>query len=493
MALCKKIAPLQFDPLLIVSIHTDSKIMSSQEKDSEHKTSFVQKILQWAHQPPAKNSFLLAKIHLIARILIITGKEFYKNELTIRSSALTYTILLSLVPMLAMSTAVVKGLGGGDQLREVVFGYIDTLERTNPIHHDIADVPLGHDGKAARELRSEAEEDSSITNHLRSAADQLFDYVDRTNFATLGTIGVLGILFSAVLVLSNIELSMNTIWQVSSGRSFLRKVTDYLTFLILLPLSINFGFAANTVLKNDALLNKMMGVLPTVWVQTSLLYFIPIFFISLTFFLIYIFFPHTKVHILPAFIGAIAAGLLWFVTQNLYIGLQVGVSKYNAIYGSFATLPLFLVWMFLGWVFILGGAQLAFACQRHKSYQLIEESHSPLQQLSAAIDILNLIFSSYNAEKQLKKLDLPDLCPGYKTELLFNSLDKLSTGHLIELSTKGRLFPAAPPQNIDFRQIFSAILGDSLPKTKGGITAARLIKQLDPILNKKFSVEEKYE
>ncbi len=466
--------------------------MSGHTDTATSGTGLFSRLLNWADRPQEDNAYITAKLHTVIRILIITVKEFNKNELTIRSSALTYTILLSLVPMLAMSTAIVKGMGGGDQLRTVVYSYIDTLDQTNPMHQldqsaaettavtekDNSALPAGKEG-------------ASITNHLRSAANQLFDYVDRTDFATLGTIGVLGILLSAILVLGNIELSMNTIWHVSSGRSLMRKVTDYLTFMILMPLSINFGFAANTILKNDRLLNKMMSVLPAVWVQTSLLFLVPLFFISLTLFLIYIFFPHTKVQPVSAFIGAIFAGSLWFATQNIYIGLQVGVSKYNAIYGSFATLPLFLVWMFLGWVFILAGAQLAFACQRHRNYQLLKVTHSPLQQLSAAIDILTVTFDAYASGKRVEKNNLAELCPGYSTDLLFQSLKKLTDSQLIETTTKKRLLPALPQKNLQIRQIFSAIIGSNIPATKGGKTTEELFDQLSPILNMNFSPEEK--
>ena len=467
--------------------------MSSHKSPVTSKIRLYKRLLDWAHQPQADNSLILAKIHTVVRVLLITAKEFNKNELTIRSSALTYTILLSLVPMLAMSTAIVKGLGGGDQLRTVVYSYIDTLDQTNPMHHiDLSTTDTTAVTQEDSTVVQENEEDASITNHLRSAANQLFDYVDRTDFATLGTIGVLGILLSAILVLGNVELSMNTIWHVSSGRSLMRKVTDYLTFMILMPLSINFGFAANTILKNDTLLHKMMGVLPTVWVQTSLLYLIPLFFICLTLFLIYIFFPHTKVQPISALIGALFAGILWFVTQNIYIGLQVGVSKYNAIYGSFATLPLFLVWMFLGWVFILGGAQLAFACQRRRNYQLVEENHSPLKQLSAAIDILKSTFDAYSLEKKIEKEDLPQLCPGYSSDLLYQSLKKLTDSNLIETTTSERLLPALPQENLQIRHIFSAIVGNSVPATKGGKITEELIEQLSPILNMNFSAEEKH-
>jgi membrane protein len=466
---------------------TTSPLMPEQETT---EISAIERLLNWANTPCHATPFWLHKLHSLLRIILITFKEFGNNALNIRASALTYTILLSLVPMLAMSTAVVKGLGGGNELRQLVYSYIDTLEETTPLTH--VGIPGTHKSKEQTQTDAgvvSARQDTAITEHFRSAADQIFDYVDNTDFATLGTIGVLGVLLSAILVLSNIELSMNTIWHVHAGRSLLRKVTDYLTFLILMPLSINFGFAANAVLKNDALLNKLLDLLPGPWVQTGLLFLIPLFFITLTLFLIYIFFPNTKVKTGPAFIGALFAGSFWFFTQNIYIGLQIGVSKYNAIYGSFATLPLFLIWMFLGWVFILGGAQLAFACQQHHRYQLKKLNHSPLEQLSAAFDILNITYDFYANKTQLKTKELPAHCPAYSATLLFSSLKKLIASQTIVSTEKGRLLPSGPANKLQYQEIVSSILGNSFPDTRGGKAAAALLKQAKPLLDKDFSVK----
>ncbi len=457
-------------------------------RQNTEKPSISKRIFNWANAPYQATSFILSTLHSLLRIILITGKEFQINSLNIRASALTYTILLSLVPMLAMSTAVVKGLGGGTELRQLVYSYIETLEETTPLTN--ATIPgilkNGESDPAATKIK--AEEDAPVTAHFRSAADQIFNYVDNTDFATLGTIGVLGVLLSAILVLSNIELSMNTIWHVPAGRSLLRKVTDYLSFLILMPLSINFGFAANAVLKNDTLLNKFLDLLPGPLVQTGLLFLVPLFFITLTLFLIYIFFPNTKVRPRAALIGAVFAGTLWFATQNIYIGLQVGVSRYNAIYGSFATLPLFLVWMFLGWVFILGGAQLAFACQRHQSYQLKALDHTPLEQFSCAIDILDTIYTQFANKGNISKTELPAHCPSYPAATLFHTLKKLTRSQIIICTEKGHLLPTTPSASLSYQDIASSIFGNSFPDTAGGRKASALLLRSSDILAKDFSI-----
>jgi membrane protein len=254
-----------------------------------------------------------------------------------------------------------------------------------------------------------------------------------------------------------------------------------------LPISINLGFFANAILKNDKLLNKIMSYLPGAWVQTALLLFVPLFFIILTFFVIYIFFPNTKVKTKPALIGATISGTLWFITQNMYIGLQIGVSKYNAIYGSFATLPLFLVWMFLGWVFILLGAQIAFACQKQASYQLKKLSNSPMEMLSAAYDILAVVFHAYNEKSRLQKKHLPEKCAAYPAELIYTCLHKLNAAQIILISKNGFVLPGAPPEKISYKEIISAILGSNFPTTDGGKTAASLLQEAESVFSKKFA------
>ena len=446
------------------------------------------RLLEWANTPVNGHSPLLKKAHSFLRILLISYKEFTANGLNIRASALTYTILLSLVPMLAMSTAVLKGLGGSDQLRTAVYSYIDTIDQTSPLTTSALGTLPTHSSETEKETATkDANDAQSVTNQFRSVADQIFNYVDRTNFAALGTIGVLGVFLSAILVLSNIELSMNAIWHVSAGRSIIRKVTDYLTLLVLLPVSINIGFFANTLLKNDKLLNKLILYLPGAWVQTALLLLVPLFFIVLTFFVMYIFFPNTKVKTKPAMIGAVVAGTLWFITQNLYVGLQIGVSKYNAIYGSFATLPLFLVWMFLGWVFILLGAQVAYACQNQSSFQLKKLHHSPMEMLSAAYDILTVVYDAYANKTRLHKKQLPAHCPAYSAELLFSCVTKLKGAQLILLSEKGIILPGAPPEKTSYHEIISAVLGTDFPNTGGGKTAASLLKQTEDIFSRNFA------
>lgn len=456
----------------------------------------ISALKRWVELPTDSSGTFTGMLRLTTRIVLIMVSELKRNDLALRSGALTYTVLLSLVPVLAISTAAVKGLGGGDHLRDVAYGYIDSIapgrDADNRVlvqpsdsftpsgeGHNLAALPAL---KAGRSDPSEATTESSradtdtttgITAHMRSAVDKLFNYVDKTNFATLGTFGVVGILLSVILVLGNIELAMNAIWHVESSRSIIRKVSDYLALLILMPISINVAFAASAFLKNPTLASKFEMLFPFQWLETLLLKLIPVFFIALTLYVIYIFFPNTKVRNLPAAIGAVIAATLWFAVQNAYITLQVGVSKYNAIYGSFATLPLFLVWMYLGWLFILGGAQIAYACQHVRSYSLRTSSSCPARKLGAALDVMRAVHSGYRDRQKVTLDSLITRLPPYSNHLIEEVVTDLQKAELLYLTAiQEQLLPAG---NYSRQMIVDAILGTEAAETPGGRCSLQMV------------------
>lgn len=463
---------LRFDYFVKNSLFSSSeRALYIMKNPSAQQPTTSSALLKWADKHDNSAHPVTRGARCLIRLILITVTEFNKNELSLRSGALTYTILLSLVPMLAMSTAIVKGVGGGNELRQAAYTYLDTLEKSS-----FTIGTVSHHEPAPPEM-SVPEEPGNMTNHLRSAVDQLFDYVDKTNFAALGTIGVIGILLSVVLVLSNIETAMNAIWKVQNGRSIMRKIADYLTLLILMPVSINVAFAASAFLANPALSSKINILIPFPWLQTLLLQAVPVFFIALTFYAMYIFFPSTRVKALPAISGATLAAILWFGVQNVYISLQVGVAKYNAIYGSFATLPLFLVWMYLGWIFILAGAQVTYSFQNIRTYTLIPQALSPSHKLGAAFDIIDEIYSAFANKCPLTARRLTEQLPQYKAQTVEETLNALISGQIVHTSqTDSRILPTIPKERYNSKTVISIILGSEAADTLGGKKSLRAIQ-----------------
>ncbi len=436
------------------------------------------KVFDWAdqHSPQQNKPALHRFAHSFCRVILITVQEFRKNELSLRAAALTFTVILSLVPILAMSTAVVKGLGGGDQLKNAVYSYIGTFEGGNQ---------LTSDNTTVEELAVEQKDTrSNLTQHLHSAIEQLFAYVDKTNFATIGTFGMAGIFISVIMVLGNIEMAMNAIWHVDSGRSAMRKIADYLALLILMPISINVGIAAGTILKNDSLLSKFTIFLPFLWMQTLILKLVPILFLALTLYVIYLFFPNTKVKTIPAMVGALFAGFFWFQVQNLYITMQVGVAKYNAIYGSFATLPLFLMWIYFGWIFILAGAQIAYAYQHKDSFHLTCKESPASMRLAIAYDLLDYVQQCFEEEHESTIDGFAEKYPMHDLRAIADTLNQLQTQGLLHYTEDSRfLKPSLPRKRIDYKKVVQAIVGAEYSETEGGKKSSLVLNAIDAPLS----------
>jgi membrane protein len=426
-------------------------------------------LFEWADTMVGDRPAMLRWAHRIVRIILICFRETKENLLTLRAGYLTYALLLSMVPLLAMSTAVVKGLGGGNQLRGVVYAYIDSLEQLSPDQGS----QQGQESGSGSSPDSGAEGSADLTTHLRSAADKMFDYVERTNFATLGTFGMVGIFFSVIMVLGQIEKSLNIIWKVSDGRRLLRKIADYISLMILLPISINVALAAGTTLESQALSVHLDKFLPIIWLQAILLKGVPVLFLSATLYVIYIFFPNTRTGGIPTLIGAVIAGSCWFITQNFYISAQVGVAKYNAIYGSFATIPLFLIWVWVAWLFVLIGAQIAYAIQKEPNYHFSARVYEPAQQLSAALDVCRTMAARFNAGEKTRSEDLIEENHVYPPDLVEKAIEALVGAGLLHHSLEtGELVPAVPPEKIAAKTIVETIMGVDTPQTFGGERAA---------------------
>jgi membrane protein len=231
--------------------------------------------------------------------------------------------------MLALGTAVLKGLGAGDQMREAAYKFIDQFELSvakesggqinsaaGPVLALKPDTDMATAAKPAQK---------GLTVHLRKAVDQIFDYVDRTNFATLGAFGILGLVIAAIFVLSSIEQAMNAIWQTESSRPIGRKIMDYLALMILLPVSINTVMATMATLQSQALLVRLQGMLPGTWMGPLLLNMVPIALLVATFTILYRFLPNTKVNISSALIGGVCGGIGWLLIQVIYIKLHGAV------------------------------------------------------------------------------------------------------------------------------------------------------------------------
>ena len=277
------------------------------------------------------------------RVLVLVYRGFTSNSVQLRASALTFYTVLSLVPVLAMGFGIAKGFGLEAKLKALI------LEKLSS-YPEVA-VKLVEFSKAL---------------------------LERTGGGLIAGIGV-GLLFwSAIKVFLNIEKSFNAIWGVELTRSWMRRFSDYLSMMIIAPLLIIAASSSNVLLRSTisraaANADFISAVTPY---MKSLLRLAPYVLVSLVLGLLYIVMPNTRVRVKSGLTAGLVAGSGFAVTQWAYLYFQFGISKYNAIYGSFAAIPLFLVWMQLSWLIVLIGAQLAYAMQNVDLFVYEEETHN---------------------------------------------------------------------------------------------------------------------
>ncbi len=274
----------------------------------------------------SKRQFWLIRL---LRIFSLAVRRFIIDQCQIKASALTFFSLLSVVPIAAMAFGIAKG-----------FGFRETLEE------ELQKRLVGHE------------------EVVKWIQDFALEYLDNTKGGMIAGISLVVVLFAVMRLMNGIEESFNDIWDVKKSRSFIRKLSDYitLTMIAILLLGTSSGFIV-------FISNSLRDIEMVSFASNILVWIAPYLMIWLVFSLLFMIMPNTKVKAGPAIFGGIIAGSLFLIVQYGYIYFQVGVSRYNAIYGSFAALPLFLVWMQTSWMIVLFGAELSFAFQNEKSFE----------------------------------------------------------------------------------------------------------------------------
>ena len=266
------------------------------------------------------------------QLAMYVWREFWRDSSLLRASGLTYTTLLTLVPLLALMFALLKGLGVQRAL-EPFF-----LERLTGGSHPIT--------------------------------ERIMEYVSRIHVGSLGTLGITFLFLTMILVLTNIEMAFNQIWQVDRGRPWLRKCSDYLGLLVILPVAMFVSLSLMTFVKSHLVTQEFLSIDLLSRIYVYLLKIAPFFVMWLAFSFIYLFMPNTRVNPISASAGGIIGGTLWQFCQWAYIHYQFGFSTYGAIYGALSQLPMLLIWIFVSWIILLLGAEIAFAHQNLALFRL---------------------------------------------------------------------------------------------------------------------------
>ena len=300
------------------------------------------------------------------KIINLSIRSFLDRDLQMRSCALTYNTVLAVVPALAMLFAIARGFGFQNLLQSELFRYF-------PAQRQALETALSY-----------------VDNYLAQASQGIF----------IG-IGLIFLLWTLISLMSNVEDTFNHVWGVSTKRSLQRKFTDYTALFLLLPLLMVCS-AGITIFMSDAvqhlfadnalspMVHRLLACTPTLisWIIFTAAYYMV---------------PNTKVRFKGALFAGVLCGTLFQVVQWLFVSGQLYVSKYNAIYGSFAFLPLLLVWLQLSWLITLSGVVLTYAWQNFDSFTYRDKAQKISQSYSnrLAIAVLSQAVKRFKQKKGL--------------------------------------------------------------------------------------------
>jgi membrane protein len=280
---------------------------------------------------------LRATLTRISRVLLIAGRGFFRDRCMQQAAALTYLTIFTLPALLALVFSMAKGFNAFERLKA---GPIDAfLSRAFP-----AD---GGEG----------------STRIRELVDQIFAYVETADLKLLGTAGILFLLYATIKMLSSVEASFNEIWGVKRSRTLVRKLSDYLGIVIVAPIALLVGTAFTGFLSSY----ELRSIVGDFDFSPAIAAVVPLTAICLGMTLVLLSLPNTRVRFVPALLGGVVAGVGWQVAQFAFVEFQLGLTRVNAVFSSFAAVPLLLSWIYLSWVTLFVGAELSFALQNERA------------------------------------------------------------------------------------------------------------------------------
>lgn len=301
----------------------------------------------------------------ILRVSLLAVKDFNDKQLILRSSALTYYTLLSIVPVIAMIFGIAQGFGLENYISE--------------------QLSKAFDGQP------------EVRDNLMSYSHNM---LQNTSGGWVAGFGFMLLIWTVVQVLGNIENALNSIWYVHRARSWSRKFTDYLSIMVVAPIFIiltgSVTIFITTEIHNLAETLSVLGSTVRQLIIISIK-FVPFLSTWFLFFLIYLVMPNTRVKIKSALVAGIIAGTVFQLFQWGYIEFQVGVTRSNAIYGSFASIPLFITWLYFSWTIVLIGAEISYSIQNVKHFEGEQKTRniSHEQRMLYVLHIIHLIIKRF--------------------------------------------------------------------------------------------------
>jgi membrane protein len=351
-------------------------------------------------------------------------RDMVSGQITLRAMSLVYTTLLSVVPLIALSFSVLQGFGVHNQLEPFLYDFLE---------------PLGEQG-------------AQITT-------QVIELVDNVKGGVLGGISLAFFIYTAVSMVQKMEESFNYVWYVAKRRSFARRVTEYMIVLLIGPVIIVVALGMIASLRSNTMVQFFLTneALGPIFVVTSKL--TPYLLVTGVFTFLYMYMPNTKVRFKAAIIGGLAGGFAWASLSAIFANVVVFSTSKQAIYAGFAVAIFTLIWLYLNWLVLLFGAQLAYYIQNPAFLRIGRREPRLSNAMSERLALNIMLFvgrafrdpeKSVTASEMSDEMQMPSIT-------LMPVLLALEAGGLLAATEKEFLLPGKDMAAIRLQDILSVV------------------------------------
>jgi len=373
------------------------------------------------HQPPVP---LLRRALSVLRYPYALVRDLWNGDLNLRAMGLVYTTLLSVVPLVAFGFAVLKGLGIHRDLEPVIYEFLKPIGGQAPV----------------------------ITA-------QIVEFVDRTRGGVLGSLGLGFLLYTVVSTVQKVEESFNFAWHVGQPRSLVRRVSEYLSLMVVGPVFVVvvlglFGAIADLRVARWLQTHEPFGTMLATLGRAA-----PYLVVTAVFSLLYMFVPNTRVHARAAVVGGIVGGMLWAASGAAFAQIVVASTRMVAIYAGFAIFLVTLIWVYLSWIILLVGAQLSFYVQNPRYLRAGQAQIRLTSRLRErlALSLMYLVGKSFvsgdppwSLNRLAERLDVP-------SSALYSVGESLEKAGLLLVTEDEHLVPGRALDQIGVHAILTAV------------------------------------
>jgi len=392
-----------------------------------------------------------ARLIWTGRLIYRVIGDFIAGDIGLRAMSLVFTTLLAIVPLLAVSFSVTKSFGVDNQIDTWLSPWL---------------APLGEQGV-------------EILNKIKQ-------FVENIKVGVLGSLGLALLFYSAFSLIQKVEDAFNSIWRLKKSRTLLRRITDYLSVLIIGPVLVFTAISISAIMMHNSVIRELLSIEPLGQLYRFFLRVVPYLLIIAAFTFFYVFIPNTKVKIRAALIGGMVSGIIWQTTSWIFATVIVASTKYSAIYSGFATLIILMLWVNLNWLILLLGADLVYHLQHWENLAIPENRRklSIADKELLALQVLCSVGQAYYDGRRGSTMDELVRGVGVPEVLLAEVVESLETAGLLTESAEppDLYLPGLP---FDATSVKTAL--DSLrrvPDTAGYLPGQQQIAAIDEVISR---------